>query len=180
MDTAASLAAGLTTTPPRGWMVVLLSRLQGSSVVLISYSFGIFLPFIREDLHLSPLEAGLLQSAWWVTSAVLALPCSVWFSRFRPVPLVLVSLWLGLPFLVLQGLATHFLVLLLARFVFVLCHVISTRPGLCSSSNGQPRRSMPYSTRWASRSIACSWLSPLARARGSSRRQAAGVWSTGC
>ena len=89
MDTAASLAAGLTQTPARGWLVVLLSRLQGSSVVLISYSFGIFLPFIRQDLQLSPLEAGLLQSAWWVTSAVLALPCSVWFSRFRPVPLVL-------------------------------------------------------------------------------------------
>jgi hypothetical protein len=63
MDTAASLATGLTATPPRGWLVVLLSRLQGSSVVLISYSFGIFLPFISEDLHLSPLEAGLLQSA---------------------------------------------------------------------------------------------------------------------
>jgi hypothetical protein len=63
MDTAASLAAGLATTPPRGWLVVLLSRLQSSSMVLISYSFGIFLPFIIEDLHLSPLEAGLLQSA---------------------------------------------------------------------------------------------------------------------
>jgi hypothetical protein len=47
MDTTASLATGLTTTPLRGWMVVLLSRLQGSSVVLLSYSFGIFLPFIR-------------------------------------------------------------------------------------------------------------------------------------
>jgi hypothetical protein len=46
MDTAASLAAGITRTPPRGWMVLLLSRLQNSSVVLISYSFGIFLPFI--------------------------------------------------------------------------------------------------------------------------------------
>jgi cyanate permease len=126
MDTAASLAAGLTTTPPRGWLVVLLSRLQGSSVVLLSYSFGIFLPFIRMDLQLSPLEVGLLQSTWWVTSAVLALPCSVWFSRFRPVPLVLVSLWLGLPFVVLQGLATHFLVLLLSRVGFVLCHVIAT------------------------------------------------------
>src|SRR5215510_11766814 len=126
METAASLAAGFTTTPPRGWMVVLLSRLQGSSVVLISYSFGIFLPFIREDLHLSPLEAGLLQSAWWVTLALLALPCSVWFSRYRPVPLVLVSLCLGFPFLVLQGLATNFLALFLARFCFVLCHVIST------------------------------------------------------
>jgi cyanate permease len=126
MDTAASLAAGLTKTPLRGWLVVLFSRLQGSSVVLISYSFGMFLPFIRADLQLSPLEAGLLQSAWWVTSAVLALPCSVWFSRFRPVPLVLVSLCLGFPFLVLQGLARSFLVLFLARCFFVLCHVMAT------------------------------------------------------
>ena len=106
--------------------MILLSRLQVSSVVLISYTFGIFLPFIRQDLSLSPLEAGLLQSAWWVTSALLSLPCSVWFSRCRPVPLVLTSLLLGLPFLVLQGLAQHFLVLLLARLVFVLCHVIAT------------------------------------------------------
>jgi hypothetical protein len=36
MDTAASLAAGLPTTPARGWLVVLFSRLHGSSVVLIS------------------------------------------------------------------------------------------------------------------------------------------------
>ena len=126
MDASTSLAAGLTRTPMRGWLVALLSRLQVSSVVLISYTFGIFLPFIKQDLSLSPLEAGLLQSAWWVTSALLSLPCSVWFSRCRPVPLVLTSLLLGLPFLVLQGLAQHFLVLLLARFVFVLCHVIAT------------------------------------------------------
>jgi len=33
---------------------------------------------------------------------------------------------LGLPFLVLQGLAGSFLVLFLARFCFVLCHVLST------------------------------------------------------
>jgi MFS transporter, ACS family, D-galactonate transporter len=126
MDTSLSLAAGLTRTPIQGWIVVLLSRLQASSVILTSYTFGVFLPFISQDLHLSPLEAGLLQSAWWVTSAVLALPCSVWFSRVRPVPLVLVSLLLGLPFLVLQGLARTFLSLFLARFFFVLCHLIST------------------------------------------------------
>jgi hypothetical protein len=36
METAASLAAGLTKTPVRGWLMVLLSRLQGSSVGLIS------------------------------------------------------------------------------------------------------------------------------------------------
>src|SRR4029453_6901807 len=124
MEAASSLAGGLTRTPIRGWIVVLLSRLQASSVILTSYTFGVFLPFISQDLHLSPLEAGLLQSAWWVTSALLALPCSVWFSRCRPVPLVLASLLLGLPFLVLQGLAQTFLALFLARCCFVLCHVI--------------------------------------------------------
>ena len=105
MDTSTSLAAGLTRTPARGWIVGLLSRFQVSSIILTLYTFGVFLPFIRQDLHLSPLEAGLLQSAWWITSAGLALPCSVWFSRVRPVPLVLVSLLLGLPFLVLQSVA---------------------------------------------------------------------------
>src|SRR5262245_20429793 len=126
METSMSLAGRLTRTPVRGWMVVLLARLQTSSIILTSYSFGVFLPFISQDVHLSPLEAGLLQSAWWVTSALLALPCSVWFSRVRPVPLVLVSLLFGLPFLLLQGLAQNFLVLFLARCGIVLCHVIAT------------------------------------------------------
>jgi ACS family D-galactonate transporter-like MFS transporter len=126
MDTSASLSAGFSRTPARGWAVALLSRFQVSSVALISFSFGIFLPFIRQDLRLTPFEVGLLQGVWWVTSALLSLPCSVWLSRFRPGPLVLVSLALGLPFLLLQGLAQSFLVLLLARFCFIGCHVIST------------------------------------------------------
>jgi ACS family D-galactonate transporter-like MFS transporter len=106
--------------------VALLSRFQVSSVALISFTFGIFLPFIRQDLRLTPFEVGVLQGVWWVTTALLSLPCSVWLSRFRPGPLVLVSLMLGLPFLLLQGLARSFLALLLARFCFVICHVIST------------------------------------------------------
>lgn len=126
MDTSASLSAGLTRTSGRGWAVALLSRLQQSSVTVISFSFGIFLPFIRQDLQLSPWEVGLLQGVWWLTSALLALPFSLIFSRFRPVPLVLASLLLGLPFLFIQGLAHTFLVLFLARFFFVLCHVIAT------------------------------------------------------
>ena len=33
-------------TPARGWAVLLLFRAQGSSVILISYIFGLFLPLI--------------------------------------------------------------------------------------------------------------------------------------
>ncbi|PKB79231.1 MAG: hypothetical protein BZY88_14265 [SAR202 cluster bacterium Io17-Chloro-G9] len=125
-ETSGALSAGLTSTPARGWAVLLLFQLRGSSIILASFTFGIFLPFITKDLHLSPLEAGLLQAVWWITSALLALPFGTWFSRFRPVPLVLVSLLLGIPFLFLQGLAVNFFVLLMARFFFVLFHVITT------------------------------------------------------
>jgi cyanate permease len=126
MDTSASLSAGFTRTPARGWAVALLSRFQQSSVAALSFSFGLFLPFMRQDLALSAWEAGVLQGVWWVTSALLMLPSSLIFSRFRPVPLVLVSLLLSMPFLFLQGLANSFLALFLARFFFVLCHVIAT------------------------------------------------------
>jgi cyanate permease len=100
--------------------------LHYSSVAVISFSFGVFLPFIRHDLQLSSWEAGVLQGIWWVTSALLSLPCGTLFSRFRPVPLVLTSLLSGIPFLFLQGLANSFQVLFLARFCFVCCAVLAT------------------------------------------------------
>src|SRR5262244_1138365 len=126
MDTSAALSMGLTRTPARGWAVALLSRLQTSSIMLSSFTLGVFLPFIRQDLQLSPLQAGLLQGVSWMMTALMALPSGVWFSRFRPVPLVFASLLLSIPFLFLQGLAWHFLVLLVARLCLVLCHEIAT------------------------------------------------------
>ena len=115
----------LGTTSFRGWAVLLLFRAQGSSVILISYTFGLFLPFIREDLDISPLEAGLLQGVWWVTAAIASLPFGVWFSRIRPVLVVSLSLFLSIPFLFVQAFATGFPILLLARFAFVGCHVMT-------------------------------------------------------
>ena len=113
-------------TPPRGWAVILLFRAQQSSVILVSYTFGLFLPFIREDLGISPIQAGLLQAVWWITAAGLSLPFGAWFSRFRPVPLSLVSLVLGAPFLFVQALAPGFWVLLLGRFFFIIFHTVNT------------------------------------------------------
>ena len=106
--------------------MLLLFRAQQSSVILVSYTFGLFLPFIREDLSITPLQAGLLQGVWWVASASLSLPFGAWFSRFRPVLLVLASLLLGLPFLFLQALAGSFWMLFLARLFFISTHVVGT------------------------------------------------------
>ena len=106
--------------------MLLLFRAQQSSVILVSYTFGLFLPFIREDLSITPLQAGLLQGVWWITAAGLSLPFGAWFSRFRPVPLALVSLVLGAPFLFVQALAPGFWLLLLGRFCFILFHTVNT------------------------------------------------------
>ena len=117
---------GIERTQPRGWAVILLFRAQQSSVILVSYTFGLFLPFIREELDISPVQAGLLQAVWWITAAGLSLPFGAWFSRFRPVPLSLLALVLGAPFLFVQALAPGFWVLLLGRFFFILCHTVNT------------------------------------------------------
>ena len=109
---------------------MLLSHLQLSSLRLSSFVLGVFLPFMTQDLALTPLQAGMLQGVWWVTAAVAVLPFGVWFSRYRPVAVTQVSMWLVAPLLLLQGLANGFLMLFLARFLAVLFHslTIAVRP----------------------------------------------------
>ena len=130
--TSASLSAGIEDTRPRGWATLLLHHLQISSLRLSSFALGIFLPFITDDLGLTPLQAGLLQGVWWITAAVAVLPFGIWLSRFRPVPMNLVSLMLVTPFLFAQGLAFNFLSLFFARFFAALFHMIglAARPML--------------------------------------------------
>ena len=130
--TSASLSEGIEDTQPRGWATLLLHHLQISSLRLSSFVLGIFLPFIADDLGLTPLQAGLLQGVWWITAAVAVLPFGLWLSRFRPVPMNLLSLLLVTPFLFAQGLAFNFLTLFLARFFAALFHMIglAARPML--------------------------------------------------
>ena len=130
--TSAYLSEGIEDTQPRGWAVLLLHHLQISSLRLSSFVLGIFLPFITVDLGLTPLQAGLLQGVWWITAAVAVLPFGLWLSRFRPVPMNLVSLVLVTPFLFAQGLAFNFLGLFLARLFAALFHMIglAARPML--------------------------------------------------
>ena len=90
-------------------------------MVLSSFGFGLFLPFIQQDLGLTYLQIGVLQAVSWGTSAALLVPFSVWFARFNPNRRVMVVLALMTPFLFAQGLASGFWTLLAARFLTVLC-----------------------------------------------------------
>ena len=108
-ETSPCLAAGLTRTPVRGWIVV-LSPVAGERRDSHLVYLGIFLPFIAPGAAPLCPGGGTFQSARWVTSALLSLPCvGVWFSRCRPVPLVLTRSCLGSLSLVFQGLAQTFL-----------------------------------------------------------------------
>ena len=101
---------------------MLLNRLHYSSVVLSSFAFGLFLPFIQADLNLSYLEIGILQGVWWATSALFLVPFSALLGRFDPNRRVLVALSLLSPLVLTQGLALGFWTLLAARFLTVLTH----------------------------------------------------------
>ena len=89
-------------------------------MVLASFGFGLFLPFLQADLGLSYLQIGLLQAVAWGTSAVCLVPFSVLFARFNPNYRVLAGLALMTPFLFTQGLAQGFWMLLASRFLMVL------------------------------------------------------------
>lgn len=108
----------------------MLCQLQLSSLRLSSFVLGVLLPFIAQDLALSPVQVGLLQGVWWVTAAVALLPFGVWFSRYRPVSITWLSMLVVAPVLLLQGLANGFLMLFVARFLAVLFHslTIAVRP----------------------------------------------------
>ena len=112
----------MTRTSPRGWAVLLLNRVQYSSVVLSSFAFGLFLPFIRADLGLTYLQVGILQGVWWAASALFLLPFSVLLGRINPDRRVLAALALLTPFLCAQGLAGGFGALLTARFLTVVTY----------------------------------------------------------
>ena len=109
-------------TSRRAWTLLLLNRLQYSSIVLSSFAFGVFLPFIRDELELSYLQIGLLQGSWWLASAATLVPFSAIVSRFNPNRVVLASLALSVPFVAAQGLAVGFWTLLTARLAAVLSH----------------------------------------------------------
>ena len=117
-------------TPARGWAVLLLNRLHYTSVVLSSFAFGLFLPFIRADLGLTYLQVGILQGVWWAASAAFLVPFSVLFGRFNPNRRALAALAIITPLAFTQGLATGFGALLAARFLTVLAYatMASARP----------------------------------------------------
>ena len=113
--------AGETKLPERvtryRWVVIGLWLVCTVSGFMVVSTIGIVLPSITSELHLSPGQQGMLgSSAFW--GVAIAIPLSWWSSRFGPKSWTTVTLVLAALFLLLQGWATAFAVLLLGRLGF--------------------------------------------------------------
>ena len=103
-----------------GWVVMGFLWAVNLLIPLAAVSLGIMLPPMTEELGISPIEAGLLGASWFLGSALVSLPASIWLSRFSPKWVTFYSTFLAGVLLLVQGWAPSFDVLLFARFIFVI------------------------------------------------------------
>lgn len=109
--------------PRYAWPV--MGQLWGMDLLgtMIFFSIGVLLPVWREDLGVTPFQAGLLGSAGFLGFGTMALPASIWLTRYNP-RLVTLAAALGMAAAaVAQAAAPTTLVLLVTRFAFVLLAV---------------------------------------------------------
>ena len=50
---------------------------------VVFFSIGVLIPVLREDLGVTPLQAGLLGAAGFLGFGSMALPASIWLTRYN-------------------------------------------------------------------------------------------------
>ena len=103
-----------------GWVVMGVLWAVNLLIPLAAVSLGVMLPPMTEELGITPIQAGVLGAAWFMGSALVSLPASIWLSRFSPKWVTFYSTLLAGVLLLAQGWAPNFAILLIARFIFVM------------------------------------------------------------
>ena len=88
---------------------------------LVFFSLGVMVPIWREDLGLTPTEAGLLGTAGFMGFGLMALPASIWLTRYSPKLVTLIASLGMAVFTMLQAASPVAGLLMLARLGFVIC-----------------------------------------------------------
>lgn len=104
--------------PGYRWVVVNTWFVCSTATSMVNFGLGLLLPSMSEDLGLSPSQQGLLGSAAFWAGSVLAIAVSWSLSRFGPKALGVATLSLSALFLLLQGWAASFAILLVGRLGF--------------------------------------------------------------
>ena len=129
--------------PGQRWVVLGIWFFASVSGFMVLSTLGILLPAVSAELDLSPSQQGLLVSSGFWGNLVLAIPLSLWTSRFGPKILTTVTLVLGTFLIFAHAWAPVFWVLLAARLTF----------GITLLAREPPRRSW----RTASRTCSSAW-----------------------
>ena len=108
----------MTSFPTYRWVLICLYLMSNVSAQMVINTLGILLPSIAEGLDLSPSEQGLLGSAPFWSTIVLAIPIAWLGSRLSPKWLTAITLVGCALCLFLQGWAPVFAFLLLGRLLF--------------------------------------------------------------
>ena len=108
----------MTSYPTYRWILVCLYLISNVSAQMVINTIGILLPFIAADLSLSPSQQGIIGSAPFWSTILLAIPIAWAGSRFSPKWLNALTLAGCALCLFLQGWAPVFAFLLLGRLLF--------------------------------------------------------------
>ncbi len=108
----------MTTYPTYRWTLICLYLMGNVSAQMVINTLGILLPSIAEGLDLSPSQQGLLGSAPFWSTIVLAIPIAWAGSRLSPKWLTAATLMGCALCLFLQSWSPVFAVLLLGRLLF--------------------------------------------------------------
>ena len=92
-------------------------------IPMVAVSLGIMLPDMTLELSITPIQAGLLGSAFFIGTATSSLPASIYLSNYSPKKVVALALLVAGFLAFLQGNAANFYVLLFARLLFTLTMV---------------------------------------------------------
>lgn len=88
---------------------------------MVFFSLGVMVPIWREDLGLTPTQAGLLGTASFMGFGLMALPASIWLTRYSPKLITLIASLGMAVFTMLQAASPGAVLLMLARLGFVIC-----------------------------------------------------------
>ena len=97
------------------WAVMGIWLITSVMGIMMVIAVGILLPSISAELGLTPSQQGFFGSSAFFGNLVLALPLSWWMSRYRPKILTTITLALAAIFLLIQGWAPNFAILLIGR-----------------------------------------------------------------
>lgn len=106
--------------PPYAWVVMPHLWAMDQVNNLIFFSLGVMVPVWKDELGLTPTQAGLLGAVGFLGFGLMALPASIWLTRYSPKLITLLACLGMIVSTVLQALAPGPLLLMLGRLLFVM------------------------------------------------------------